>query len=92
MQTGEISELNFTDWQRVNVYLSDCGCGFGSFFLIAFILGYSSYLLIRSLPLWGHLLFFFGFSLLSAALGKIIGILYYRCKAILLLTKWSNPH
>jgi hypothetical protein len=86
------------EMQRVRQYLSDCGCGAGSIFLMAFIIIYLSLLIFdpvsfrhsiffrHSVPFRGGLLPFLGFSLLSAAIGKMAGIFFYRLRAILLLT------
>jgi len=75
--------------QRAYKYLSDCGCKAGSVFLMFFIIGYASWLLLYRVPLRGHLLSYVGFSILSAIVGKLAGIAFFRMKASWLLSKMS---
>jgi len=72
---------------KVYRYLTACGCSAGSFSLILFLLSYVCWLLINRYSFFNHLLGLIIGAFLAALIGKLAGIVYYRIRAILILTK-----
>lgn len=72
---------------KVYHYLTACGCSAGSFTLILFLLSYLCWLLINRYSFFNHFKVLITGTFLAALIGKIAGIVYYRIRAILILTK-----